>query len=139
MSILTQAVIDAFSASADATVEKLRSDVMSRWPDAKAARTSVNVEGERSCALSILHSPAGDAVELQWELRLVDGKLWCDATIYLGQETAMMLQSACWIAGPPSAAEVAAIMHEFVPILFPRILALAELTRRREQEEESAR
>ena len=127
MSSVEQALVIAFTASTDKSFGVLSETLRRVWPDASYTRSERHSDAKFTRTLSVLCDPVGDAIEAQWELSAPEGKVWCGATVFFGQETMMSVESACWGLSGPTTAEIGETVTDFLALLSPRIVRLALL------------
>jgi hypothetical protein len=130
--MLDQNIVAGMEAAVDDMYRTLDMAVHEVWPHAKVNRSVFRRDDRISIDLSVLHTAAGDAIEIACELQVTEGKVWCEATMYMGQDTFMCLTSACWDEPVPTTEELAKTISDFAAVITPRFMSALSVVGARE-------
>lgn len=110
---------------------QLKAVALESWQHAMCTQSKQRGHDQLSQTFSVLHHPNSDAVEIELEVREVDDKVWAEATLYLGQETAATLSASLWPHERPSEEDLAVTFSSFVTLLTPLFLQALSITENR--------
>lgn len=120
---ISKDLADTFFLVANESVARLSAQVRAQHPQVSLSTDQTDKGDYKMSALSSLWFASDEAVELTLVLRRIEGTTWCEATLFIGTNTVVCLETCLWHTGTPDPEQVAQAVRDFVALVTPRFMA----------------